>query len=104
MKILIEKGQKNKDICANFEIESRFQALQNTVVSISEVDVSIWYRIKFIATRNQIKSKKTGPLRRKNGYQLSITVIYICNSVKNCFSKSKSHSLNAAHDKKTSLA
>ena len=32
------------------------------------------------------------------------TVIYIRHSVKNYFSKSKSHSLNAAHDQKTSLA
>ena len=32
------------------------------------------------------------------------TVIYMCQSVKNYFSKSKSHSLNAAHDQKTSLA
>ena len=32
------------------------------------------------------------------------TVIYMCNSVENYFSKSKSHSLNAAHDQKTSLA
>ena len=32
------------------------------------------------------------------------TVIYMCHSFKNYFSKSKSHSLNAAHDQKTSLA
>ena len=32
------------------------------------------------------------------------TVIYMCHSVKNYFSKSESHSVNAAHDQKTSLA
>ena len=31
-------------------------------------------------------------------------VIYMRHSFKNYFSKSKSHSLNAAHDQKTSLA
>ena len=36
--------------------------------------------------------------------KLQKTVIYMCYSVKNYLSKSKSYSLNAAHDQKTSLA
>ena len=44
MKKLIEKKSrinlKNQEICANFQLEKHFQALQNTVESISEVDIS----------------------------------------------------------------
>ena len=45
MKKLIEKKAKNKlknqELCANFQLETHFQALQNTVTSISKVDISI---------------------------------------------------------------
>ena len=45
MKKLIEKkpktNKKNQEICSNFELETHFQALQNTVASISEDDISI---------------------------------------------------------------
>ena len=71
------------------------------MASISEVDISIKYRINFISTRNQIKSEKNGPLRQKtakNGY------LYVPFSQKLLFKVKKSHSLNAAHDKKTALA
>ena len=47
-------------------------------------------QIKVTSTKNQITSNK----------RLSIGAI----QVKNYFSESKSHSLNAAHDQKTSLA
>ena len=33
--------KKKQEICANFQLETHFQALQNTVESISEVDISI---------------------------------------------------------------
>ena len=46
------------------------------------------------------QAKKLGHLDEKTAK----TVIYMCHSVKNYFSMSKSHSLNAAHDQKTSLA
>ena len=58
--------------------------------------------MKLISTRNQKKAKKLGHLDEKtakNGY-----LYYMCHSVKNYFSKSKSYSLNAAYDQKTSLA
>ena len=32
---------KSQVLCVNFQLETHFQALQNTVVSISEVDISI---------------------------------------------------------------
>ena len=100
MKKLIEKKDRNQlktqEICANFKIETHFQALQNTVVSNSEVYITLYYRLKIISTQNQITSKKLGHLDEKT----AITVIYMCHSVKNYFSKSKSHSLNAAHDEK----
>ena len=44
MKKLIEKSQKltkNQEICSNFELETHFRNLQNTVVSISEIEISI---------------------------------------------------------------
>ena len=45
MKKLLEKKAKNKiknqEICANFELETHFQASQNTVVSIAEDHISI---------------------------------------------------------------
>ena len=100
MKKLIEKSQKltkKSKRCANYELETHFKSLRNTVVSNFEVYNSIKHSIKFISTKNQITSKRTGPLRRKtakNGY------LYVL-SVKNTF---QSHSLNAAHDQKTSLA
>ena len=62
MKKLIEKKSqkltKNQKICANFELETHIQALQNTAVSISEVDIPIEHRIKVNSTKNQITSKK----------------------------------------------
>ena len=51
--------------------------------------------------KNHITSKKNGPLRRKQRLK---TVIFMSHSVKNYFSTSDSHSLNDAHDQKTSLA
>ena len=88
-------------MCANFELETHLQALQNTVVSISEVYIPIEHRIKINSTKNQITSKKKlGQLDEKtakNGY------VYVPFSQK-LLSKSKSHSLNAAHDRKTSFA
>ena len=56
-------------------------------------------QLKIISTKNQITSKQK--MSRLNEKRLK-TVIYMCHSVKNYFSKSKSHSLNAAHDQKTS--
>ena len=44
MKLLEKKSKinlKNQEICANFELETDFQALQNAAVSIVEVDISI---------------------------------------------------------------
>ena len=73
-KLLVKKpkiNKKNQELCTNFQLETHFQALQNTVASISEVDISILYGIKFFSTTNQIKSKKIGPLDEKttkNGY------------------------------------
>ena len=55
--------------------------------------------MKIISTKNQIR-KKLVHLDEKR----LITVIFMCYSVKNYFSKSKSHLLNTAHDQKTSLA
>ena len=40
LKLTLKNGQKTK-VCANFELETHFQALQNTVVSIAEVYISI---------------------------------------------------------------
>ena len=50
--------------------------------------------------KTKFQAKKLGHLDEKR----LKTVIYMCHSVKNYFSMSKSHSLNAAHDQKTSLA
>ena len=87
---------KNKKICANFELETHFHALQNTVVSISEVYISIKHRRKNIFTKNKLQGKK---LRHLDEKWLK-RVIYMPHSVKKYFSKSKSHSLNAGHDQK----
>ena len=53
-----------------------------------------------ISTKTKLQAKKLGHLDEKTAK----TFIYMCHSVKNYFSKSKRHSLNAAHDQKTSLA
>ena len=63
----IQKSTKNQEIAANFEFQPHFQALQNNVLSIYEVYISIYHRLKIISTKNQITSKKTWPFRRKNG-------------------------------------
>ena len=48
---------KKKEIYANFELETRFQALQNTVLLI----------FKVYDYRKPNYKQKNGPLRRKNG-------------------------------------
>ena len=34
-------NEKNQEICSNFELETHFRALQKTVASITEVEISI---------------------------------------------------------------
>ena len=53
-------------MCQFFEFETHFQAVQNTVVSISKDYISIKPRIKIISSK-KYKQKKTRLLRRKNG-------------------------------------
>ena len=55
---------------------------------------------KSFLLKTKLQAKKMGHLNEKR----LKTVIYMRHSIKNYFSKSKSHSLNAAHDQKTSLA
>ena len=54
--------------------------------------------------RAAINKQQNWATAEKQAEKRPKTVIYMCQSVKNYFSKSKSHSLNAAHDQKTSLA
>ena len=92
---------KNKEIGAYFELETRLQALQNTVILNSKVYISKKASNKnYFYKKSNLKQKNWATSTKK---QLK-TVIYMCHSVKNYFSKSKSHSLNAAHGQKTSLA
>ena len=71
------------------------------MVSISEVEILILHRIKIISIKTKLQAIKLGHLDEKtakNGY------LYVQFSQKLLFKVKKSHSLNAAHDQKTSLA
>ena len=62
---------KNKEIGAYFELETRFQALQNTVILKSKVYISKKASNENHFYKNQITSKKLGHFDEKtakNGY------------------------------------
>ena len=86
-------------MCANFELKTHFPALQNTDINFRGLHFNIASNKNYLHKPNYQK-KNWGTYTKKR----LKTDIYMCHSVKNYFSKSKSHSLNAAHDQKTSLA
>ena len=60
MQKLIDKKPKltkNQNVCVNFELQTHFQALQSTVVSISEVYISLQHGINYFYKKQNYKQK-----------------------------------------------